>query len=173
MKFKDNQGNDFVLHQSQSIAMVSDDDNVKWQIDESGLFILSMKDQVVVEARVSFEVENDKWLPLPYRPVRIGDILYKKTHREQEWICADDSVAKKDQVILDRDYGWEMGMAIGGKINDCRFDIKQTVFTSLHSPTKFFVWSNRPVKVELKTTTDCQTIYGTDDEKLKFKMIML
>ena len=170
MRYVDFDGNDHVMNESQSIGILSDDGRCRWGFNKNGSASLNIDNQEVVNIDVQMELEEGKWVPIPYRPVKINKILYRKTYAVKEWLVNTGAHSDTDQVITDKDTKWEIGMNLKTRIGADKVKFLSRIQVPVQGEAQFEVWSNKPVRVRVKTNSFDRTFERNGPQLLKFSV---
>ena len=168
MQYVDLEGNEHVMNESHSLAILSEDKRCRWGFNKGGKALISIDDQRIMEARVEIELEEGRWVSFPYQPVPIHKILYRKTYAVKEWLGHRSKSPKYDKVITDKAIKWEVGMNLCARTNTTKVQCVSRIFVPEYGEAVFEVWSNLPVRVYIKTKTFEKMFERNGPQLLKF-----
>jgi len=165
IKYVDKHGNDHVMKESTSIALVTDNEDLKWLIDETGRISMTIRDKELLSMDVFFYAQPGIPTRFPFELVRPEDIIYRKTHAATDWLMKD---AKIDD-LGGKDLGWEIGMKMRGAYKGDMFGVHTRVFVT-YGHTDVEIMSFTPILVKIKTAEGEEEFKSKTGSMLKFSM---
>lgn len=165
IKYLDKYGKDHVMGESKSIAAVTEDNHLKWLIDEDGTISMSIDDKELLSMNVHFFTGSEEPIRFPFELVHPEDIIYRKTYASANWKMDGKNI----QNLGSSDHAWEIGMKMRGAIKGKEFGLQTRVYISL-GYTNVEVVSITPTLVHIKTAVGEEEFKSKTGSMLKFSM---